>query len=71
MNTLFTSSNVDFASAEAAETKLGWTSLPNYGEILPTLVGESHTLPRNFLSLGKSASTTPTQTFWSMLANAK
>ena len=71
MNTLFTSSNVDFTSAEAAETSLGWTSMPTYGEILPHLVGESHTLPRNFLSLGKSAATAPAQTFWSMLANAK
>jgi len=71
MNTLFTSSNVDFVTAEAAETDLGWSSMPTYGEILPSLVGESHTLPRHFLSLGKSPSTAPAQTFWSMLANSK
>jgi hypothetical protein len=59
-------------SCEASESLiLGWNSMPTYGEILPSLVGESHTLPRHFLSLGKPASTAPTQTFWSMLANSK
>ena len=71
MNTLFTSSEADFTTSDASEAPLGWSSMPAYGEILPHLVGESHPLPRNFLSLGKSAATAPAQTFWSMVANAK
>lgn len=71
MNTLFTTSEADFTTSDASEAPLGWSSMPAYGEILPHLAGESHTLPRNFLSLGKTPSAVPTQSFWSMLANAK
>lgn len=68
-----TSSNTScdaLLTAEAGET-LGWNAMPAYGEILPRLTAESRALPSHFLSLGKSASTAPAQTFWSMVANSK
>lgn len=64
MNTINTSST----TAQNAEVTLGWKAMPAYGEVMPRLVGTSHTDVTSTLKLEKKSILT---SFWSTLSNLK
>lgn len=60
--------NTTLSTTSTNEITLGWNAMPTYGEVMPRLIGTSHTDVASSLKLEKK---TLLKTFWSTLSNTK